>query len=257
MSFFSQKGATGPLGFAQTSTDPSLVTLAGSKYETSDSREFVLVQNGGTALLQGKLVQGPAKIANHQNLTTSTQAVGDKVVTVTLGGTLATVNQYSGGYVIFNAGTGIGQTLKIASHPAGTSSGTVVLTLEDAIQVATATASTKSCLVLPAYGSPNGTNVSTSGVILCPANNALTGPVIGVSNSPIAASSSTVGTYGFIQTKGLCAALNDGGSVIGLDLMPGSVAGTLASYVVATSSRVGTATQAGVDTEYRLITLQL
>lgn len=257
MSFISQKGATGPLEIFQTSTDPSLVTMTGAKFTTSDGREFALVQNAGTALAQGKLVQGPAKIANHQNLVTSTQVVGDKVVTVTLAGTVATKNQYSGGYVIFNAGTGSGQTLKIASHPAGTASGTVVLSLEDAIQVATLTSDTKSCLVLPPYGSPNGTDVRTSGVIICPANNALTGPVIGIANDAIGASTSTVATYGLIQTAGEMAALNDGGSAIGLDLMPGSVAGSVATYVVATSSRVGTATQAGVDTEYRLITLQL
>lgn len=263
MSILTQRGATGPLEIFKTSTDPSLVTMAGAKFDSSDGRVFALVQNAGTALAQGKLVAGPAKIANHQNLTTSTQVVGDKTVTVTLAGTLATANQYSGGYVIFNAGAGIGQTLKIASHPAGTSSGTVVLTLEDAIQVATATGTTKSCLVLPAYGSPNGTDVRTSGVIVCPTVSAATpgvgliSPVIGVSTYPIAASTATVPTYGLIQTKGVCAALNDGNTAIGLDLMPGTVAGSLATYIIATSTRVGTATQAGVDTEYRLITLQL
>lgn len=257
MSILTQRGATGPLEIFKTSTDPSLVTMAGAKFDSSDGRVFALVQNAGTALAQGKLVQGPAKIANHQNLATSTQVVGATVVTVTLGGTLATANQYSGGFVIFNAGAGIGQTLQIASHPAGTSSGTVVLTLADPIQVATASGTTKSSLVLPAYGSPNGTDVRTSGVVICPANNALTGPVIGVSSYPIAASTSTAATYGLIQTRGLVAVLNDGGTAIGLDLMPGSVAGSVATYVIATSSRVGSSTQAGVDTEYRLITLQL
>lgn len=257
MSFLTQRGATGPLDVFKTSTDPSLVTMTGAKFYTSDGREFALVQNAGTALASGKLVQGPAKITNHQNLATSTAAIGATQVTVTLGATLATANQYSGGYVIFNAGTGLGQTLKIASHPAAALSATLVLTLEDPIQVATLSSDTKSCLVLNPFGSPNGTDVRTSGVIICPANNALTGSVIGVSTYPIAASTSTVATYGLIQTAGVCAALNDGTTAIGLDLMPGSIAGTVATYVVATSSRIGTATQAGVDTEYRLITLQL
>lgn len=263
MSTLTQKGATAGTPLFGTSTDSNMDTLTGAKFQSSDGREFVLVQNAGTALVSGKLVAGPAKIANHQNLTTATASAGATQITVTLAGTLATVNQYQGGYVIINAGTGIGQTLKIASHPAGTSTGTVILTLEDPLQVATAVASTKSCLVLDPYGSSYGTDVRTSGVIVCPVVSAatpgigLTGAVIGASLYPIAASTSTVPSYGLIQTKGLIACLADGTTAIGLSLMPGTVAGSVATYVVATSSLVGTATQAAVDTEYRLITLQL
>lgn len=263
MSFLTQRGATGPLEIFKTSTDPSLVTMTGAKFYTSDGREFALVQNAGTALASGKLVAGPDKITNHQNLTTATAAIGATQVTVTLGATLATANQYSGGYVIFNAGTGSGQTLKIASHPAAAQSATLVLTLEDPVQVATAVSDTKSCLVLNPFGSPKGTDVRTSGVQISPVVSAATpgiglaGAIIGVSTYPIAASSSTVASYGLIQTSGVVAALSDGGTAIGLDVMPGTVAGSVATYVIATSSRVGTATQAGVDLEYRLITLQL
>lgn len=257
MSFFSQKGQGAPIGFGSTSTDSSLATLTGSKYDTADGREFVLVQNGGTALVAGKLVQGPAQIGtNHTNLATSTAAIGAYTVTVTMGGTLATVNQYQGGYVVFNAGTGAGQTLRIASHPAATSSGTCVLTLEDPIKVATLSSDTKSTLVLNPYGSQYGTDVSTSGVVVCPTT--LTGRVIGVSVTPIAASTATVASYGYIQTKGVVACLNDANTAIGLDLMPSTnTAGAVATYVVATSSRVGTSTVAGVTTEYRPIMIQL
>lgn len=257
MSRITEKGATGAIELFQTSVDPSFATLAGSKYESADGREFVLVQNAGTALVSGTLIQGPVTIGStHQNLATSTQAVGDKVVTVTLGGTLATANQYAGGYVVFNAGAGIGQTLKIASHPAGTSSGTVVLTLEDPIQVITASASTKSTLILNPYGSGNGTDVRTSGVVICPTT--LTGPVIGVSFYPIPASTTTVASYGLIQTKGLVGLLNDATTAIGLDLMPSAnTPGAVQTYVVATKSRVGTSTVAGVTTEVRPVTIQL
>ncbi len=246
------------MAYASTSTDPSLATLTGSKYDTSDGREFVLIQNAGVALVAGNLIQGPVKIgANHQNLATSTQAVGDTTVTVTLGGTAVTANQYAGGFVVFNAGTGIGQTLQILSHPKQTStSGTVVLTLADSIKVATLTSDTKSSLVLPPYGSANGVSVVTSGCVVCPTT--LTGPVIGVTVSPIAASTTTVPSYGFIQTKGMVGCLNDANTAIGLDLMPSAnTAGAVATYVAATSSRVGTATVAGVTTEVRPITIQL
>lgn len=257
MSYFSQKGQGAPLAFASTSTDASLATLTGTRYETSDGREFVLIQNGGTALVSGVVVQGPVAIgANHTGLAASTAAIGATQVTVTLGGTLATTNQYQGGFAVVSAGTGAGQTLRIASHPAGTSSGTVVLTLEDPLKVATLASDSKISLVLPPYGSSNGTDVRTSGCVVSPTT--LTGPVIGVTTSPIAASTSTVPNYGFIQVKGVVACLNQGGTAIGLDVMvPGSVAGAVASYVVATGSRIGTSTVAGVDGKNLPITLQL
>lgn len=259
MSFFSQIGQGGPLGFGQTSTDTSLATLVGAKFTTADNaREFALIQNAGVALVAARVVQGPVNIgANHQNLATSTAAIGATSVTVTLGGTAATLNQYAGGFVYFNAGTGIGQTLGILSHPAQTStSGTVVLTLSDPIAVATLSSDTKSSLSLPKYGSANGVDVRTSGCVVCPTT--LTGPVLGITNLPIPASTSTVPSYGFIQTRGPVAVLNDSTTAIGLDIMPSaSVAGAVVTYVAATSSRIGTSTVAGVTTESRLVTVQL
>ncbi len=258
MSRFTQKGQGGPLDFGQTSTDTSLATLTGTKFDTSDGREFVLVQNGGTALVAGNLIQGPVNIgANHQNLATTTAAIGATQITVTLGGTAATLNQYQGGFAVINAGTGIGQTLKIASHPAQTStSGTVVLTLEDPLKVATLASDTKTSLMLPVYGSANGVDVRTSGVVVCPVT--LTGPVIGVSVTPIAASTTTVPTYGFIQTKGVVGCLNDATTAIGLDLMHSTnTAGAVMTYVVATAGIVGNSYVAGVTTEVRPIKINL
>lgn len=259
MSRLTQRGQGAPVEIFNTTTitDASLATLTGAKFDAADGREFVLVQNGGTAIPAGRLVQGPVTIgANHTNLATSTAAIGATTVTVTLGGTLATANQYAGGYLFFNAGTGAGQTLKIASHPSGTSSGTVVLTLEDAIQVATSSSDTKSTLQLNPYGSSNGTDFTTAGVVICPTT--LTGPVIGVTVDALPASTATVASYGLIQTKGVVACLNDATTAIGLDLMHSTnTAGAVMTYVVATSGRVGTSHVAGVTTESRPITIQL
>lgn len=256
MSRFTQYGATGPLGFNQTSTDASLGTLVGSTYETSDGRRFVLVQNGGTALASGVLVQGPVTIgANHQNLTTAAASIGATQITVTMGGTLATANQYAGGLAVINAGTGIGQTLKIASHPSATSSGTCILTLEDPLSVALDTSS-KTTLMLPAYGSSNGTDYRTSGVVVCPTT--LTGPIIGATIYPIPATTTSTLSYGFIQTKGICGVLNDANTSIGLNLMHSTnTAGAVMTYTAASSSIVGVSTVAGVTTEVRPITLTL
>ena len=240
-----------------TSTDASLATLVGAKFNGSDGREYVLVQNGGSAIASGLLVQSPASIgANHTGLACATAAIGATAITVTLGGTVVTANQYAGGYAVVSAGTGIGQTLKIASHPAATGSATCVLTLEDPLSVATLTSDSKVSLTLPQYGSQNGTDVTTSGVVVCPTT--ATGRVIGATFYPIAASTATVPTYGFIVTKGAVAVLNDSATAIGLDVMPSSsVAGAVVTYVVATRSRVGTSTVAGENTKSQLITLQL
>lgn len=257
MSYFAQRGQGAPISYASTSTDASLATLVGSKYETSDGRIFALIQNAGVALVSGVLVQGPVAIgANHTGLTLTTAAIGATQITATLGATAVTANQYAGGFLVISAGTGIGQTLRIASHPAAALSTTVVLTLEDPLKVATLTSDSKGTLVLPQYGSANGIDVRTSGCVVCPVT--LTGPVLGVTVAPIPASTTTVPSYGFVQVQGPVACLNGAGTAIGLDVMPGgAVAGSVVTYVVATKTRVGTATVAGEDTKAQLINIQL
>lgn len=245
------------MAYASTSNDTSLASLVGSKYDTADGRTFALIQNAGVALVSGVLVQGPVAIgANHTGLTLSTAAIGATHITATLGATAVTANQYAGGFLVISAGTGIGQTLQILSHPAAALSTAVVLTLADPLKVATATADSKGTLVLPQFGSANGADVRTSGCVISPTT--ATGPTLGVTVSPIAASTTTVPSYGYIQTWGPVACLNDSGTAIGLDVMPSSsVAGAVLTYVVATRNRVGTATVAGENTKAQLINLQL
>lgn len=213
----------------------------GVRAVTGDGREFRYQQAGASNLVLGTLQQSPAIVANHQNLVTSTAAIGATTITVTLGGTAATANQYAGGTLIFNAGTGIGQTLKISSHPAqATTTGTLVLTLEDPVVVATATASTKSSLYPNLY----------SGTIQCPTT--LTGQPIGVPLFNV-----TALYYAWIQIKGAASVLNQGGTAVGLSMAPSaSVAGALAT-VAATTQELATALQAGVDGESRLVSLEL
>ena len=246
-------GVTGGI----TSVETYLSSLVGVKFTADDDRVFALVQNGAVALVSARLVQSPATIgANHTGLTLSTASIGALTISATLGATAVTANQYAGGILVISAGTGIGQTVKIASHPAAALSTTVVLTLEDPLSVATLTADSKGSLTLPQFGSSNGVSVVTSGVIVNPTT--ATGRTIGVTLYPIPASTTTIPTYGFIQTEGPVAVLNDGGTAIGLDVMPSSsVAGAVVTYVVATRNRIGTSTVAGETTKAQLITLQL
>lgn len=243
-----------------TQTDPSLATMVGQRFQSEDYREFVLIQNGGTALVAGNLVQGPVSIgANHTGLTlVANAAIGATQITVTLGGTAVTANQYQGGFAVISAGTGIGQTLRIQSHPAQSStSGNVVLTLEDPLSVAITTAgSSKVSLTLNPYGSQYGATFATSGCVVSPTVS--TGPTIGVTLYPIPATSATVLSYGFIQCKGAVACLNDATTAIGLDVMPSTnTAGAVMTYVVATRNRVGTSTVAGETTKAQIINIQL
>lgn len=74
MSRISQRGATSPLalqanGVFQTSTDASIETLLGSRWDLSDGREVALGQPAtGTTVAEGKLYQNAALIGDHQNI---------------------------------------------------------------------------------------------------------------------------------------------------------------------------------------------
>lgn len=240
----------------QTSNDTSLATLVGVKFLSADNRVFALVQNAGTALASGVLVQGPATIgANHIGLTTATAATGATSLTVTLGGTLVTANQYAGGLATISAGLGIGETLKIASHPAATATAQLVLTLEDPISV-NIDSTTKTDLNLNPYGSANGTDVRTLGVIIAPSGTS-TGQLIGESFYPIAASTSTVPTYGWIQTKGPVAGLAAGTATAGLGCMLGAVNGAVSVQVAATNAQIGRFIATAEDAKAHLIYIDL
>lgn len=244
MSRITQKGATGPLalvanGAFQTSTDASLETMVGTRFDLSDGREVMLVQAGAVAITSGKHLQDAAIIGDHENLTvTAYQAYSNNgnvpaKVTATLGATEVTANQYAGGFVVVNDATGEGQTLRIASHPAADASASVAITLEEGATTALTTSSQIS--LIPAHG---------NGVVIYPTTG--TNCSAGVSLYPIAASA-----YGFTVTKGIVSVLNDGTPAAGATVGPSNaVAGALETGVLA-QGIVGNAVQTFVDTEYR------
>jgi hypothetical protein len=122
--------------------------------------------------------------------------------------------------------------LRIASNTAASTTSAFNVTTEDPFVVATDSTS-RYTLVIPQYGAQNGTNVQTHGVIVTPATT-LTGQPIGVCMYPIAASTTTVPTYGYILTKGLIAVLGSDSSAIGTEIMVpvSGTAGATAAYVV-------------------------
>jgi len=179
-------------------------------------------------------------------MATSTASAGATTITVTLGNTAATANQYAGGYLLLNAGTGLGQTLRIQSHPAANASATLTLTLEDPVVTATSSSDTKSCLLLNPY----------KNVIISPTTN--TGAIVGVALYPIAASS-----YGYFVVKGPAAALADatapaiGCAISWSAATAGAVGATPYAGNVLTGNVIGYAAQAATSAEYRGVILNL
>lgn len=258
MSRITQRGATGPLaiqanGIFQTSTDASLETLLGSRWDLSDGREVALGQPAtGTTVAEGKLYQNAALIADHQNIdVTAAVAYSNNgntpaTVTATLGATAVTANQYQGGYVAVVDGAGEGQLLRIASHPAADASATVTITLEDGPSTAFS-ASTSEISLIPATG---------NALVIMPTTP--TNVPFGLAMYPIAA-----GSYGFFLVKGLGNALSDsttpavGCAISWSAATAGAVGATPYSTNVLTGAVIGHTAILGVSTEYRPVFMNI
>jgi len=244
---FQQQSQTETL-YGGTATNASLTTLLGSRWDLEDGREVRLVLAGASNLAAGKVMTAPATIANHQNLvTTAFTAYSNNgnvpaKVTVTLGGTAATANQYQGGYAIVTSGTGLGQTLKIASHPAqATTTGSLAVTLEDAPNTALDTTSTISLIYNPANG------------VIISDHTALQNPV-GVTLYAI-----TAANYGYIVSRGIVSCLvgADGSTTVGSAVsVSNTTDGSVENGVIA-QGFIGNAIVAGTAGQYQPINVIL
>ena len=111
--------------------------MLGARRETPDGRIYRYAKAGAVALVAGACGQAAAYVANHAELNCAATAIGANVVTVTLGGTAVTLNQYRDGYLLVNKGTGIGYTYHIESHAAqATTTGDVDIVLSDTVRIA-------------------------------------------------------------------------------------------------------------------------
>ena len=109
----------------------------GTRMVLPDGRVFYYGQTDG-AQTAGAICQSAVGIANHDmDLATNTASAGDKSVTVTVGGTAVTANQYADGYLYVNDGTGEGHIYKIRQHDAISSSGSGAINLYDGDAIAT------------------------------------------------------------------------------------------------------------------------
>ena len=213
----------------------------GSKGVTKDGRIFRYAKAGSADLAPGKLAVAATVVANHQNMAVaSAAAIGAKQVTVTLGATLATANQYAGGTLTINDAAGEGISYLISGHPAAASAASLVVSLAEPVKVALTTSSEASL----------DKNPWDSAVI----------SVTDQADMPVGVSNVTLTTayYGWIQTGGVCSVLADEAITAGLAVTTGTgVAGAVEAVDAAGEPQVGVALVAGVDTEYRAVYLSI
>ena len=129
-------------GLYETSTTKK--ECLGAKRITEDGREFRYCKAGGT-LIPGGATYGPALTAHHVAQVQTfgaANAVGATNVTVYVGGTAVTANQYDDGYLLVyrtTSGTA-GMMYPILSHTTSSAgSETITVTLKEPLEVATYT----------------------------------------------------------------------------------------------------------------------
>jgi len=210
---------------------------------SSDGRKFRYVFCTPTALVAGKLQQGPAEVTAHQNLVPAAAAVGATSVTVALGATVAQANQYAGGFLLVSGTTaGNGYSYRIKSHLAAAASASAfVIQLDDPLEVAITTLSKIDLVQNP-----------HSGVIVYPSTGS--GPAVGVAVDVIDA-----GNYGWIQSGGVVGCLANGALVVGDSICASNaVAGAVEAFTTGSKQAVvGYAATGVADTEYGAVYLTI
>ena len=149
---------------------------------------------GAVDIAPGVLCQAPVPAAVHHDLVPSASyAAGVKLVELTIGAANIAANEYAGGYLHVNDGTGQGQVKRILSHPAALSGATCVFTLVDPLTTALDIANSLCAITRNPYNQ----------AIIHPSPP--TSKLIGV---PVAAIPAT--RYGWFQTRGPAAVLTQG-----------------------------------------------
>lgn len=213
----------------------------GERMVAPDGRVFRYAKMGAVAGVAGRLYQAPIEVTDHQNLApTAAVAVGATSVTVTLGATAATANQYAGGWIIIAAGGGINHQYKVASHPAAAAAATLALTLEDPIRVALVAATSKVDLVANPY----------NGVIINPA--AATSAAVGVT-----VTTQTAATFGWLQVRGVVGVLADGAVTVGTVVAASNAVAGAVEPFAGVQAPIGLAVTGIADTEVGAVDLKL
>lgn len=206
-------------------------------------RTFRYAKAGGT-VPAGQIVCAAANVANHVGArATNSAAIGDESIQVTVGATAVTEDQYKGGLIVINAGTGLGQQFRIKGNTACGSSGTTTVYIEGSVKVALSSSDSKAHLY------PNKFNGVTTSATLALRR-------VGVSVRALAS-----GEFGWLQTTGIAGVLVEGAAVAIADpvIPSATTAGAVEGIGTAavTDQIVGIATQAGTTAQYSGVDLNL
>lgn len=209
---------------------------------TEDGRKFRYALSG-EALVAGQNGLTCDAVANHIKQTGDAVAKGVTKVSLVLGATAATENQYRDGYLqIYDGAAGtIGYQYRIRSNTAADASAAVVLELEDPIQVAIVTTDTWSLIPSPF------SSITQQGSLA----HGLGGVV------PIAVANAK---YFWLQTGGLACCLNGGNSTLGAGLVQSGTEGALKTQpdgALDAAPAGHVCSFAGVDTKYCPVFLQI
>ncbi len=233
-----------------TSTDLRVTTATaqdtlGALGLTEDNRKYRYGLAGAADLAAGKLAVNSDVVADHTNRAPGANvAVGATSLTVAMGATATTQDQYAQGFLTVNAGTGAGISYRITGNTKAATSGTPTIFLAEPITVAlvAATDSKVSLTPSPWYKAV----ISDTDLADMP---------VGVPNVLIPATN-----YGWFQTGGFCSVLSDAGApadgagVCASDDTAGAV-GPLETDAVA--PQIGIAVQALTSAEYRPVFLTI
>lgn len=207
-----------------------------------DGRKFRYVKADGTGLGAGKACVAPAAVANHINLAVpAASAIGATQLSITVGATAVTADQYAEGFLQVNDATGEGYQYKIVGNTACDASGTTVVQLEEPIRVALVASTSEVSLLANMYKAVGHTTTEEN-------------VPVGVACCAIAAN-----YYGWVQTGGQAIALISGTPAVGSMLTLGAASGSLIAINATLDIDQPICAQmlatAGVDTEYKPVKL--
>ena len=211
-------------------------------------RQFVYALMGGSGVTAGKLVQSAVhQGADHLDMDVTSgdvPAIGAHRISIETNGTDLTKDQYAGGYIYVNDGTGEGQLMKIKSHAAHDHSNdpTCVFTTFDPVTVALVNSDSKVTIHQQKHYK----------VVI--AAHAETAALAGLTVRDMSAD-----YYGWLQVSGPAAALTRGTIVVGnqVNRSTASVNGAVEAAGDDVSVTVGEVLVVNVNTDYSLIDLRI
>jgi hypothetical protein len=228
-------GATSPF----TTSTTKLAPLGAPYRNDSTGRAWHYALNA-SSIGPGKLVVAATPEANHIDLAPAAAATGVRQITVTLGATAATANQYQDGWAVAQDNTGEGRAYRIEGHPAAALSTALVVDLAEALTVAVDT-TTDFDLVKNRYDS----------VVISVTDQQ--DPPAGVFNVTVG-----TGAYAYVQTWGPAAVWHDAAVNPGVAVAAGTGTAGQAETAGAGDPEVAIhGPVAGADTDYQMMYLTL